>query len=67
MTQPEQNEYLDTLYQLSSSHNKSLSAKAYKVYNSLRQRLAASSMVMPQQPQYGQGMPPQAQQYYQNQ
>mmetsp|Transcript_7511 Transcript_7511/g.9080 ORF Transcript_7511/g.9080 Transcript_7511/m.9080 type:complete len:118 (-) Transcript_7511:65-418(-) len=42
MTEDEQNEYLDTLYQLSrNSHNQSLSMKATQVYSTLRKAMAA--------------------------
>ena len=41
MTTTEQNEYLDTLYQLSNnSINQQLSVKANQVYNSLRKQMA---------------------------
>jgi hypothetical protein len=53
MTEDEQNEYLDTLYQLSkASYNQNLSIKAMQVYTSLKNqmvtRLALNNMI--QQP-----------------
>ena len=55
MTEEEQNEYLDTLYQLSrNAHNQSLAQKASQVYNSLRNHMATRIALtnMAQHPQF---------------